>query len=70
MTPGDGRGIKNVTVQVQQMKGREKEHQAIARPLKTALWSAQDSVTDTEGLGCISSIYANPYTLIEPQLKI
>lgn len=68
MTLGDGRGITNVTVQVQQMKRRKKEHEAIARPLKTALWSAQDSVANTEGLGYIISIYANPYKLIETQL--
>lgn len=68
MTLGDGHGITNVTVQVQQMKRRKRTHEAIARPLKTALWSAQDSVANTEGLGCIISIYANPYKLIETQL--
>lgn len=49
MTPGDGRGITNVIVQVQQIKGRKKEHQAIPRPLKTALWSAKDSAANREG---------------------
>lgn len=46
------------------MKERKKENQAIPGPLKTALWSSKDSVANREGLGCITSIYANPYKLM------